>query len=350
MDSNYIKKSYRPVLELSTRNIGFGPDSLGEQTEAFARIGEHARQIAELVPPLSKSISFSMLPAIKAIEATSRLTAAFSIEEAGLAASIETIALQNSQAVEAMSVWRESMALPSKRLIEAVADWNESIALPSKWLASSVATVNEALALPRVELDVVTDAFAVPPIPTITFVKARPKPTAGQGGNAGVLLETDIDTDWSVGEDLKTEDLLFDNGTYECLSAFDKLITDGGLRKTCRKLFVDGHFMLAVEQAFKHVNKQVRMKSGLAGPDGADLMRKAFSANSPVLFLNAFQSDSDESEQRGYMDIFAGSMTGVRGPRAHEPDYIDSPETALELLVLANHLMRKLGSATKSQT
>ena len=47
------------------------------------------------------------------------------------------------------------------------------------------------------------------------------------------------------------------------------------------------------------------------------------------------------------MDIFAGSMTGIRNPRAHEHDLVDEPEVALELLALANHLMRKLDAATK---
>ena len=49
------------------------------------------------------------------------------------------------------------------------------------------------------------------------------------------------------------------------------------------------------------------------------------------------------------MDLFAGSMTGVRNPRAHEYKLTDEPEVALELLILANHLMRKLQAATKSQ-
>ena len=76
-------------------------------------------------------------------------------------------------------------------------------------------------------------------------------------------------------------------------------------------------------------------------------MRTAFSANSPVLILNAFESASDRDEQQGYMDIFAGSMTGIRNPRAHQHDLMDKPEVALELLVLANHLKRKLDEATK---
>ena len=128
---------------------------------------------------------------------------------------------------------------------------------------------------------------------------------------------------------------------------FDQLVTNKKLQEASRKRFLDKHYSDAVEAAFKCLNNVVKDKSGIVRQDGAGLMRTAFSANSPVLRLNAFESTSDRDEQQGYMDIFAGSMTGIRNPRAHEHQPSDEPEVALELLVLANHLMRKLDSTTK---
>ena len=133
----------------------------------------------------------------------------------------------------------------------------------------------------------------------------------------------------------------------DSVALFDELVSDPRLQEVSGPLFRDRYFARSVEDAVKLLNNSVKEKSGLADRDGAALMRAAFSANSPALRLNNFETASEKDEQQGYMQIFAGSMTGVRNPRAHEHDLADEPEAALELLVLANHLMRKLDAATK---
>ena len=130
---------------------------------------------------------------------------------------------------------------------------------------------------------------------------------------------------------------------------FDALISDQQIRLASRKLFIDKHYTSAVEKAFVCVNNAVKDQSGRTATDGADLMRTVFSANSPILKLNAFQTRTEKDEQQGYMDIFAGCMTGIRNPRAHEHNLADKPEVALELITLANHLMRMLNAATKTK-
>ena len=69
-------------------------------------------------------------------------------------------------------------------------------------------------------------------------------------------------------------------------------------------------------------------------------MQHAFNEDRPVLKLNDLRTASQRDEQKGYRFIFAGCMTGIRNPRAHEHDLGDDPSTALEMLVWANHLMR----------
>jgi Protein of unknown function (Hypoth_ymh) len=66
---------------------------------------------------------------------------------------------------------------------------------------------------------------------------------------------------------------------------FDELVTDEELRSVSRQLFFDGHYALAVEEAYKFLNNLVKRRAGLDAEDGAGLMTKAFSVTSPRLRL-----------------------------------------------------------------
>jgi uncharacterized protein (TIGR02391 family) len=106
-----------------------------------------------------------------------------------------------------------------------------------------------------------------------------------------------------------------------------------------------GHYADAVEAAFKELNtvvkEMVRKKTGQEY-DGASLMMKAFSPNAPVLVaLDDLSTESGNNIQQGYMQIFAGAMTGIRNPKAHENLTI-TKERAIHLLFLASLLFHKL--------
>jgi len=127
---------------------------------------------------------------------------------------------------------------------------------------------------------------------------------------------------------------------------YDILVKSKALRDTTRKLFFDGHYARAVEEAYKCLNNTVKIKSRLS-KDGQELMTQAFSVKSPILRLNDLKTDSQKNEQVGYMFIFAGCMAGIRNPRAHEHELWDSPDVALEMLAWANHLMRVVHKAKR---
>lgn len=112
-----------------------------------------------------------------------------------------------------------------------------------------------------------------------------------------------------------------------------------------RKLFDDGHGDLAVFDAFKFIDNEVKRISGLKGKTGYALMIEAFNENSPKIKLNALSTDSGMDEQRGYKSIFAGAAAGIRNPRGHEVDIGDTPDEALDYLALASLLLRRLDAA-----
>ena len=136
---------------------------------------------------------------------------------------------------------------------------------------------------------------------------------------------------------------------HDLLGSFDNQITFTGLIRCTRALFADGHYSVAVEKAFVYVENLVKQRSGLSKKYGSKLMKTAFSVQNPLISLNAGVTDSEINEQLGYMEVFAGAMTGIRNPRAHAHDWIDEPKEALELLVFANLLVRKILMATSSR-
>ena len=128
-------------------------------------------------------------------------------------------------------------------------------------------------------------------------------------------------------------------------SMYARLVTHGKLRKATSKLFHGGHYSQAVEEAFKLLCNEVKARLPGVAKDGMDLMFHAFNESAPVLRLNPMSNESEINEQRGYKFILGGVMAGVRNPRAHQHDYGDDQDTALELLTLANHLIKRIDAA-----
>ena len=116
------------------------------------------------------------------------------------------------------------------------------------------------------------------------------------------------------------------------------------IKVLARPRFDAGFFGDAVESSFKEVNdtvKRIYCESEQREADGANLMTSAFSLSNPVIRLTALKTETDRNIQQGYMQIFAGAMTGIRNPKAHgnlNPD----ARKALHLISLASLLMCRI--------
>jgi len=118
-----------------------------------------------------------------------------------------------------------------------------------------------------------------------------------------------------------------------------------------RGRFREGTYADAAEASLKEVNavvKRIVVERTASERDGADLMQHAFSIDRPVIKLADLSTESGRSEQRGYMQIFAGAMTGVRNPKAHENIQINR-EKAVHFVYLASLLMHKLDEALAAE-
>lgn len=131
---------------------------------------------------------------------------------------------------------------------------------------------------------------------------------------------------------------------YYSAEPYDLMITNRALRKRTERLFKDGHHARAVEEAYKLLDNLVKKKASLQESEltGSKLMQFVFSPNNPLLKLNEGITLSEQNEQSGYMQILAGCMIGIRNPRAHEADWEDTEQRALQLLAFANHLIERV--------
>jgi uncharacterized protein (TIGR02391 family) len=114
--------------------------------------------------------------------------------------------------------------------------------------------------------------------------------------------------------------------------------------KTAKGRFDAGHYADSVEAALKELNSVVKVlvkKATGKELDGADLMHQALSPKNPIIVLDDLGTESGRNQQMGYMEIFAGAMTGIRNPKAHENLTI-TKERAIHHLFLASLLFNRL--------
>lgn len=116
--------------------------------------------------------------------------------------------------------------------------------------------------------------------------------------------------------------------------------------RAVEKLYLDGHYANAVEDACKVLDLLVKMRSGRIDIAGTELMQAVFSPKSPVLRFSDLSTESERGEQQGMMFLYAGVMLAFRNPRAHGL-LTDDPEEALEVISFVSFLANVLDKAVK---
>ncbi|MEX0805652.1 MAG: TIGR02391 family protein [Candidatus Binatia bacterium] len=129
------------------------------------------------------------------------------------------------------------------------------------------------------------------------------------------------------------------------LKAYEGLELHTAIERAAGRLFRDGHYANAIEDAVKALNALVRLNSGVEDKDGPALMEFVFNPKNPILKFNNLADESDLNEQKGFMMMFSGAVTGLRNPRAHKI-IKDDAEMALEFISFVS-LLAKLADRAK---
>lgn len=109
--------------------------------------------------------------------------------------------------------------------------------------------------------------------------------------------------------------------------------------------FMRGEFDVAVFQAMKAVEVAVRNASSLSGI-GVPLMRDAFNPKTGPLA----DPHADSGEQVARMELFAGAIGSYKNPQSHRDVDLQDPMEAIEIILLANHLLKIVDSRLNAIT
>jgi len=130
-------------------------------------------------------------------------------------------------------------------------------------------------------------------------------------------------------------------------SVFDRKLHNDLLR-FCRTELLQDNYFHAVLEATKSIASKVRSMTGLSS-DGAQLIDDAFGGSNPLLKINAFKTDTEKSEQRGFTNLAKGLFGIFRNPTAHAPkiEWNLEEQDALDLFTLASYVLRRIDNSYK---
>ncbi len=120
------------------------------------------------------------------------------------------------------------------------------------------------------------------------------------------------------------------------------------LLRFCRAELVADNYFHAVLEATKSIAETIRTITGLTS-DGATLIDEALGSDNPRIKINNFVTETEQSEQRGFVNLTKGLFGTFRNPTGHAARIIwqMSEEDALDLFTLGSYVLRRIDNRVK---
>ena len=123
---------------------------------------------------------------------------------------------------------------------------------------------------------------------------------------------------------------------YRAAQLLPKELLHPAIATTVWLSFMRGAYPTAVFEAMRAVEIAVRDAAGFAQSEhGVPMIRKAFNPKGGPLADPA----ADEGEREALSALFAGAIGSYKNPHSHRHVPIDTPREAVEIILLASHLL-----------
>lgn len=111
----------------------------------------------------------------------------------------------------------------------------------------------------------------------------------------------------------------------------------------CNSELISENYFHSVFEAVKSIAEEIRQRTCLT-LDGAELIDRALSVTNPLIKINSLQTETEQSEQKGFSNLIKGVFGMFRNTTAHAPKVVwtITEDEALDIMTTISLIHKKL--------
>ena len=115
----------------------------------------------------------------------------------------------------------------------------------------------------------------------------------------------------------------------------------------CNSELITENYFHSVFEAVKSIAEEIRKRTNLT-LDGGELIDRAFSVTNPLIKINSLQTETEQSEQKGFSNLIKGVFGMFRNITAHAPKVVwtIAEDEALDIMTTISLIHKKLNKSS----